>query len=121
MPIYNHLCSLGFTIRSKEMDGSDITSDEMRIAVQERMKNLKTQADIHEAILPPEDSFLEHITQAEFRENADQCVNCQAPDIEGTGLNVDGNYIYQSRQCLCCGARWRVSFKADSFVQHSQS
>jgi hypothetical protein len=114
------MCSLAFTIVSNEEDGSDITRGQFLQAIQKRLNTLVDDADVHEAILPPEDTYMETITQEEFRKNAEQCPNCQSSDIYGTGWDCRENRVFQNRECNICDVTWTVCFEAKSFLRHDE-
>jgi hypothetical protein len=114
------MCSVAFTIVCGTEDGSDITRGQFLQAVQKRLNALVTDKDVHEAILPPEDTYMETITQEEFRENAEQCPNCQSSDIWGNEWDCRDNRVYQNRDCNICDATWTVCFKAKSYLRHDE-
>lgn len=118
MPKYNHMCSVAFTIVSESEDGSDITRGQFLQAIQKRLNGLVYDSDVHEAILPPEDTYLETITQDEFRKDSEQCINCQSTDIYGNEWDCRESRVFQNRGCNVCDATWTVCFEAKSYLRH---
>lgn len=62
MTTYNHMLALAFTVSgSTSSDGEDITSDQIKEAIQRRMNDLDSEGELvwKEAVLPPEDTYEE--------------------------------------------------------------
>jgi hypothetical protein len=120
MARYDHVCCLAFTIASDKEDGSDITRGQFLQAIQRRITDLVDDWAVHEAILPPEDTYVQEMTQEEFRENPEQCVVCHCDSISGGLWDCEGDFVYQVRTCNNCEESWTVAFKAQHFNKHNE-
>lgn len=61
MPKYNHAFDIAFEVVSEKEDGSDVTADMMRAALEKRIASLDSHGDLYweEAVGAPYDTYRE--------------------------------------------------------------
>lgn len=57
MTRYNHAFSLAFEVISSKEDGSDVTQEQLALAIRKRVSNLIDNNEMLEAVGPPFDTF----------------------------------------------------------------
>lgn len=60
------------------------------------------------------------MTQEEYKKNlGNLCPQCRSWEIEGEGVDIDGDEAHQEVTCMKCHATWTDTYKLASFNMHT--